>query len=230
MTDKLLEDPQPDGFSSESPLRAFTDWQPGDLYAIGKGFRPSVAHLAVYLSAIENKEGWRLLQVLYADDPHRMSLVFGRSSDQSRTVGKVPELAMGYGDDPINPKHYDGTACADIGERLSANGYQVLKYCWRVGYKDDPCIELGKAVWYGEREYTLITTKGFPNTVSANWRGLKPESVEAWLEERIAGRSQFTQDVARRLWEGYDAKGLRAILDTINEQKVHLDCGRGLAI
>lgn len=57
--------------------------------------------------------------------------------------------------DPINPAHYNGTACAEIGERLSANSYQVLKYNWRNGKKDDPIIEIGKSIWYLDREIKL---------------------------------------------------------------------------
>lgn len=57
--------------------------------------------------------------------------------------------------DPINPAHYDGTACAQIGERLTANSYQVLKYNWRLGKKDDPVIEVGKSIWYLDREIKL---------------------------------------------------------------------------
>lgn len=57
--------------------------------------------------------------------------------------------------DPINPAHYNGTACAQIGERLTGNSYQVLKYNWRLGKKDDPVIEVGKSIWYLDREIKL---------------------------------------------------------------------------
>jgi hypothetical protein len=57
--------------------------------------------------------------------------------------------------DPINPKHYDGTACAQIGERMTGNSYQVLKYNWRLGKKDDPVIETGKSLWYLDREIAM---------------------------------------------------------------------------
>lgn len=57
--------------------------------------------------------------------------------------------------DPINPAHYNGTACAQIGELLTANSYQVLKYNWRLGKKDDPIIEVGKSIWYLDREIAL---------------------------------------------------------------------------
>lgn len=58
--------PQPDGFTHESPIRAFTDWQVNGRYAIGKGFRPSLGHLTVYLDAMDRLEGWALLQILEA--------------------------------------------------------------------------------------------------------------------------------------------------------------------
>lgn len=61
---ELFTDPKPDRFEHESPLRAFTEFNKHDWYAIGKGFRPSLQHLPVYLDAIRRKENWRLLQVL----------------------------------------------------------------------------------------------------------------------------------------------------------------------
>lgn len=66
MTDSLHAPPAPDGFAHESPIRAFTDWKVSGNYAIGKGFRPSLAHLVVYLDAMESREGWSLLQILEA--------------------------------------------------------------------------------------------------------------------------------------------------------------------
>ncbi len=64
MTATLHAPPAPDGFSNESPTRAFTDWTATGNYAIGKGFRPSLAHVTVYLDALERLEGWALLQIL----------------------------------------------------------------------------------------------------------------------------------------------------------------------
>lgn len=62
--------------------------------------------------------------------------------------------------DPINPAHYAGTACAQIGERLTGNSYQVLKYNWRLGKKDEPLVEVRKSLWYLDREI-LIASQGF---------------------------------------------------------------------
>lgn len=59
----LLTEPKPDNFASESPIRAFTDWQVDGCYALGKGFRPSLAHITNYLDAMRIKEGWKLVQV-----------------------------------------------------------------------------------------------------------------------------------------------------------------------
>lgn len=67
MTESLHTPPQVDRFTHESPIRAFTDWTVNGLYAIGKGFRPSLAHLTVYLDAMERRENWRLVQVLEAE-------------------------------------------------------------------------------------------------------------------------------------------------------------------
>jgi hypothetical protein len=94
-------------------------------------------------------------------------------------------------DDPINPKHYGGTACADIGERLSANSYQVLKYCWRLGQKDAALVELGKAKWYLEREIDL-------GLLGVNTRPWKLPDSE-FFEARLAGRDPFVVQVAKNL-------------------------------
>lgn len=154
-----------------------------------------------------------------------------RVSKQSPVeVTSAPPVSA-IGDDPINPKHYAGRECADIGERLSANGYQILKYCWRLGKKDDPCQELGKAIWYGESEAALLKAmahkQGYRHT-TPNVTGIKDPA--AFLEDRIADQPQFTQNIARMLWAGYSQRQLQAILEAINEHRFHLDCGRGLAI
>lgn len=66
--DSLISPKQPDGFKTESPIRAFTDFQVSGQYAIGKGFRPSMAHLSRYLDAMEAKEGWALVQIILPDN------------------------------------------------------------------------------------------------------------------------------------------------------------------
>lgn len=66
LAESLHAQPEPDGFAHESPIRAFTDWTVNGRYAIGKGFRPSLQHLTVYLDAMDRLEGWSLLQVLEA--------------------------------------------------------------------------------------------------------------------------------------------------------------------
>ena len=76
MSDELLPIPERDNFASESPIRAFADWNESGMYAIGKGFRPSIQHLPVYLNALESREGWILVQIMYADNPERLSMVF----------------------------------------------------------------------------------------------------------------------------------------------------------
>lgn len=45
MTDTLHQEPERDQFKTESPIRAFTTWTVQGFYALGKGFRPSLAHL-----------------------------------------------------------------------------------------------------------------------------------------------------------------------------------------
>lgn len=66
--DSLLTGKQPDNFTTESPIRAFTDFQVAGQVAIGKGFRPSMAHLARYLDAMLAKEGWEFVQVLLPEN------------------------------------------------------------------------------------------------------------------------------------------------------------------
>ena len=60
----LIMSPEPDQFKTETPKRAFTEWRECGLYAMGRGFRPSVAHIPVYLDALETKEGWQLVQLV----------------------------------------------------------------------------------------------------------------------------------------------------------------------
>lgn len=429
MTDGLFQQPEPDGFQNESPIRAFTDFKVEGNYAIGKGFRPSLAHLAAYLDAMQRKEGWRLVQILEAataptvifiktyaapmyhitmgppqpwerdprvilremadngvlgeayqpdkrepsihvlhkianglhqvtDDLQAGMTIDGEIADKpaelvDRFNGHIRELEIEIGvnpssaeairkidtalkivepipsgiywspeagnfystashkgqgvdfyrqwadrrdefpgdprqeawpganedlddqeqfqkarhphwgdgdtpddvtytlairevpldatredilalvDDPINPKHYAGRECADIGERLSANGYQILKYCWRLGKKDDPCQELGKAIWYLESEAALLKCMAYGQghrLVKPNLAGLKPEHRINFMEERIGGQPQFTQNIARMLWEGYSQRHLQAIRECIEEHRFHLECGRGLAV
>jgi len=109
-------------------------------------------------------------------------------------------------DDPINPKHYGGTACAEIGERLTGNSYQVLKYNWRLGKKDTATIEVGKSIWYLDREIEMAYTGWTPPTslfgpVSAAL-GLPDD---AWFAERLCGQSDYVTAVAMNLigWNRY---------------------------
>jgi hypothetical protein len=430
MTDSLHQEPERDHFQTESPIRAFTDWMVQGLYALGKGFRPSLAHLVPYLDAMESKEGWRLVQILEAgtqtpsflfrlertisDDvlidrlqgpesfkqqvrdllqgeppypylcpvhpdkiaiglrqvahdmmedriaalvnsdfadrirgyalelaPHitdrhcgfaeagdkidaarEMSFEMERTEvgghlayrirntdaysafaeslkdEQTlaeRVLGKspalgepyggitktkpmipIPELvywcdeggnfyhsethkgqgvafyqkwasrkhefpgdprqgervlarhvadnldeiqeAMGTADDPINPKHYGGRECADIGELLTANSYQVLKYNWRLGEKDSPCVEIGKALWYLDSEMALHGDTDKPACHALPEHG--------WFDEKLRHASDHAKAVARILisWNRYgnrhSLKGLRKLLqaklDTYN--------------
>ncbi len=415
MTDSIIEPKKVDGFTHESPIRAFTDFKVNGKYAIGKGFRPSLAHLGAYLDAMHTKEGWAFAQIILprdndgeptilfwkstynpvmpelrepapaepiptikpgevlgvnkiwrgdvlvydreqdgdeqwtihgsdADIPvrfHEQALRFiadKRGIDGDKLVrdfmlyfkernqpnqvshkmfaaqlgfilnrakphelkalidqfrlsmspkdhvvkppmtsavmsnvgeGPIPELVYWNGeagnfygmvsrrgqgqefmdtwyprraefptspaDEPVfdeaNPKHYGGWECGDIGERLSANGYQILKYCWRLGKKDDACIELGKAYRYAERERDLLISMERTDTDKA----MKPftrdlKDPTEFLEDRIDGQSDFTKSIARMLWSGYNQRKLRCIMEVISEQKFHMECGSGLAI
>lgn len=90
--------------------------------------------------------------------------------------------------DLINPKHYGGAACAEIGERLTANSYQILKYNWRLGKKDDPVIEIGKAQWYLKREI-VIRREIFWMTIPDN----------DWFFQRYKSESDYVQSICVNL-------------------------------
>lgn len=295
--DSLISSKQPDGFTSESPIRAFTDFQVSGTVAIGKGFRPSLAHLSRYLDAMETREGWRLVQIILAvndeGDPtiifHKLPRLlmavtdkttgmFGEPYVPSAAGPVVPDLGAPHdtalnvkvksnfgmtheasaaytkdawwfithmsgdaidatermrgfpdawrrpgeeswhgivegkrdADDPVNPKHYGGTACAEIGERLSGNSYQVLKYNWRLGGKDDEKIEIGKAIWYLDREMELARE---------GWRPIVLEKrTDTHLRKLLADQPEWTRLVATRLmsWNTYGnietLRGLRKML------------------
>lgn len=235
--DSLVTRKAPDGFAHESPIRAFTEFKVEGIMAIGKGFRPSLAHLAAYLNAMDVKEGWQFVQIILPDnDAGDPTIVFRRSVQDiyqrmasdigkrvERHIGKSPALAAPYGGDPTNPDHYGGRACADIGERLSANGYQILKYVWRLGRKDEAVVELGKAIWYAKSEEALIPMVGKRNLVSPDLGGIKPEHRQSFLEDRINDQPAFTQIIARMLWSGYTCRKMQAIRESIEEHKRSLE-------
>lgn len=362
MSDDLFMAPQRDDFSHESPIRAFTDWREKGRYAIGKGFRPSVQHLAPYLDAMERKENWQTVQVLDAgngltilfrragvkimlsplqDDDgepyvneERMArfaeagekidaaekiadkmdelpryhlklygfnakkikelmercsegtfeVIIGENKDvadldlpagwsflewrdgrvavftrvrdathepvefmpvpdvshpvellreMAEDVAKATGITVDHAsfdnarrrtdapqDDPVNPKHYAGTACAEIGELLSANSYQVLKYIWRLGEKDDPVIELGKALWYLGRE-----RKMYPN-------GCKTVSTRIerhFILSRLQGKADHVGQVVAWLvsWHHYGKREtLKLLEDYLTEMKEKIEAER----
>lgn len=241
----LFEDKHVDNFEHESPLRAFTTFNQDGIYGVGKGFRPSFQHLTRYLDALERKEGWQLVQILFGDkDP---TFVLRRTVLELTNVAKpediIREMADNFGidyetmaanaaaanrsnvvpiDDPINPRHYGGTACAEIGERLTANSYQVLKYNWRLGKKDDPCQEIEKSLWYLDREMAMdnhhIPAFRLPD--------------DEWLADRLLDCSDYTTEVAVRLW-AWNKLGkpetLRGLKACITHHRDVLACGRGIA-
>lgn len=84
--------PKPDGFAHESPIRAFSDWDAGPHYAIGKGFRPALSHTRTYLDAMEEREGWQIVQVLEAATS-APSMLF-RKPDRSAEVERAAIVAL----------------------------------------------------------------------------------------------------------------------------------------
>lgn len=315
-SDSLHSEKKLDQFEHESPIRAFTDWNVSGQYAIGKGFRPSLAHISTYLDAMEVKEGWRLLQILESES-QRPSFVFrklgvrwnacqpavppsaytltghpatpdalrdrmsawkaGRDmagvverqvegkplgpvrsvkyirvpdhdspagyrnepvtelgvpceswcDDPGCHVSDVPHSHEPQEDDPVNPKHYDGTACAEIGERLTGNSYQVLKYNWRLGKKDGICQEIDKSLWYLRREIELAF-QGLP----LGWGAALPP--DDWFAERLKDQDSYVRMVARKLidWNRHgDVTSLAHLQKIIGSHREAFDClefGRGL--
>lgn len=112
-------------------------------------------------------------------------------------------------DDPINPKHYDGTLCAQIGERLTANSYQVLKYNWRLGKKDAATIEVGKSIWYLDRELELAY---------AGWRPATALVLPSddWFYQRYKEQDNHVQAVCINLinWNRHGDRDCLHILRT----------------
>ena len=119
--------------------------------------------------------------------------------------------------DPINPAHYNGTACAQIGERLTANSYQVLKYNWRLGRKDDPIIETGKSIWYLDREINLA---------KAGFRCLLDIPSDDFFLELLKGQDNFVFNVAISLIEWCrhnDARHLTRLREIIVYKRAELE-------
>jgi len=95
MTDSLITPKSSDGFTTESPIRAFTDFQVSGSYAIGKGFRPSLGHLARYLDAMQAKEGWGFLQIILPDnDAGDPTILFEKALPSFEALG-LPSFAPG---------------------------------------------------------------------------------------------------------------------------------------
>lgn len=95
--------------------------------------------------------------------------VQGRCDDCGAPAGEFHEPHCRYIKQPvdaINPSHYrqGGIEAIDALEasmtREEHIGYlkgQVMRYLWRLGRKDDPAQEAGKALWYAERLKTFLS-------------------------------------------------------------------------
>jgi len=166
--------------------------------------------------------------------PH-VGLMREMAEETARVTGitEAQTVKIVIQDDPVNPKHYAGRACADIGEHLTANSYQVLKYCWRLGKKDDALVELGKALWYLNSERSNILVRPEPRALwpmggKAKWFG--------FCAERTAGQSALVQNLVNALsrWSfAADSSYLRIANDAIEAERDRLtkpDCGSGLAV
>jgi hypothetical protein len=243
----LIEPKKPDNFEHESPIRAFTDFKVAGGYAIGKGFRPSLAHLSTYLDAMESKEHWQFVQIILPDDDDGAPTMLFRKSlptmnvltvEEAKDMGRDwKEIVKGYianeavpirektpADDPIHPKHYNGTECAEIGELLTANSFQVLRYNWRLGKKDDALQEIGKSLFYVDREIALGPLDHIPN---------RRMPVQSWFDERLEGCDEYVRAVAWRLID-WNRTGDKWHLDKLRllivSRKVAIENGSGLAL
>lgn len=116
--------------------------------------------------------------------------------------------------DPINPAHYAGTLCAQIGELLSGNSYQVLKYNWRLGKKDTATVEVGKSIWYLDRELELAYTGWRP----ANGLTLPPDD---WFYQRYKDQNDHVQAVCINLIN-WNRLGDRQCLHVLRVELVNL--------
>lgn len=56
------------------------------------------------------------------------------------------------------------------------------------------------------------------------------DDVGTFFFQRTKDQSQFTADVARFLWQGYNVDDLDHLKALIADHKAKLDCGHGLAI
>lgn len=123
-------------------------------------------------------------------------------------------------DDPINPAHYAGRACADIGERLTANGYQILKYVWRLGRKDSALVELGKAMWYADSEHKMLTMLDkVGRSIRTAPLVLGLADPDNFLLERVENEPMFTREIAVLLWEGYNTERVRVIYARLERER-----------
>lgn len=122
--------------------------------------------------------------------------------------------------DPVNPPHYAGRACADVGERLTANGFQILKYCWRLTRKDEANVELGKAEWYALSEHALLVRLvNFGIHMRTAPLVLDLSNPDEFLHERIHDQPEFTQTIARMLWRGYNTDEVAAIAKAVTIER-----------
>ena len=240
---------EPDRFTPESPSRAFTDFRVAGTWAIGKGFRPSLAHMHTYLDAMQHKEGWHLVQILDGGslDP---TLIFQRDRIMSFTVPErtavntledveepvidANDRVPNVGDDPINPAYYDGTACAEIIEHMPTNVGITAKYIWRLGEKDAEKQECGKAAWYLHRQLKLDhgRTKAYCSASFSQWyRKCADERINA---AQKGGKLTTWRATAMSALVSYTITGEASFLHTVigflEGSECFKDYGNGLAI
>lgn len=121
--------------------------------------------------------------------------------------------------DPINPAHYNGKACAHIGQHLTGNGYQILKYNWRLGKKDDVLQEMGKSIWYLDEEIALAQT-GWrsPTVFMLHMGGSLGFPTDDFFHDLLRGQDELVQAIAwlligwTRLGDIDNLHTLRAVL------------------
>lgn len=114
--ESLIAAAEPDRFTHESPIRAFTEFRVAGTWAIGKGFRPSLAHMHTYLDAMQHKEGWHLVQMLDGGslDP---TLIFQRDRIMAMTIPERSYTVEG----PKKPLTMD-----EIDEHFRSIGFALI--------------------------------------------------------------------------------------------------------
>jgi hypothetical protein len=110
-----------DGFTTESPIRAFTDFKATGTYAIGKGFRPSLAHLGSYLHALEVRERWQMVQILMPDNEAGDPTIIFHKVMPPMVAYHIPRMDRGFVPTKDLQREHRATMSQVFGEPYTGN-------------------------------------------------------------------------------------------------------------